>query len=170
MKQYNEKEKILYDKNENNILRARKYTKKEIITEEEGGWPYDLNSTLYYDLTQFEKGNQYSRSFPLLNVHFEEELVIESIYFIGEDATEEDYVVETIQLEVADFELSDSDELTELEVITLPIPEPDPLDQMKAENKALELRLEALKNQLDQDRRNNENTVIELLELMIGLL
>lgn len=170
MKQYNEKEKILYDKNENNILRVRKYTKKEITTEEEGNWPYDLNSTLYYDLTQFEKGNQYSRSFPLLNVHFEEELVIESIYFIGEDATEEDYVVETIQLEVADFELSDSDELTELEVIIPPIPELDPLDQMKAENKALELRMESLKRQLEEDRRTNEATTLELLELMIGML
>ena len=171
MKQYNENEKMLFDKNIDNIFRLRRYIKKEDTSEEDEMYPYGLDETCYYDLNQLEEDAVYESNFPILNVYSEDgEFIVEAIWFIGEGSTEEDYAREDIQLEVTEFELGLDDVITELKELVPEEPKIDPLIQMKAENKALELRVEQMKNQLEEDRRINEATTLEVLELMMSML
>ena len=58
----------------------------------------------------------------------------------------------------------------QIEEIGFPESESDPLEQLKDENKALEVRLEALSQKLKEDRRANEEMTLGLLELMMGLV
>ena len=58
----------------------------------------------------------------------------------------------------------------QVEEIVLPESEPDSLVQLRAENKALEVRLESIKQELEKDRRANEEMTLGLLELMINLV
>lgn len=58
----------------------------------------------------------------------------------------------------------------QIEEIGFPESETDPLEQLKVENKALEVRLEAISQKLKEDRRANEEMTLGLLELMMGLV
>ena len=56
------------------------------------------------------------------------------------------------------------------EEIVFPDSEPDFLVQLRDENKALGVRLEAMNQQLNKDRRANEEMTLGLLELMMNLV
>ena len=171
MKQYNDNEKMLFDKNIDNIFRVRRYIKKEDISEEDELYPYGLDETYYYDLNQLQEGTVYESNFHILNVYSEDEdFIIEAIWFIGEGSTEEDYIQEITELEIVEFEPLDFDQIIQLEEIIYPEPAPDPLVEMRAENKALELRLETMKRQAEDDRKQNEATTLAILELMMSII
>lgn len=56
------------------------------------------------------------------------------------------------------------------EEIVFPDSEPDFLAKLRDENKALEVRLEAMSQKLKEDRRANEEMTLGLLELMMSLI
>lgn len=58
----------------------------------------------------------------------------------------------------------------QIEEIGFPESESDPLEQLKAENKALEVRLESIKQELEKDRRTNEEMTLGLVEVIMSLV
>ena len=48
--------------------------------------------------------------------------------------------------------------------------ENSPIKKLEDDNKALALRVEELKKQMESDKKANEKMTLELLELMMGLI
>lgn len=48
--------------------------------------------------------------------------------------------------------------------------EDDVIERLESENKALALRVEEMKKQMESDKQTNEAMTLEILDLMIGLL
>lgn len=132
----------------------------------------EIENTFYADFSKIEYGKIYPVNMPLSNVSRDEngELYIEVINYIGYEATEEEAFPKEFTPSIKDFEIPEDAEIIQLEEMVFPEPEPNLIDQVIAENKALEVRLESMKRQLEEDRRSNERTTLELLELMTGLL
>lgn len=132
----------------------------------------EIENTFYADFSKIEYGKIYPVNMPLSNVSRDEngELYIEVINYIGYEATEEEAFPKEFTPSIEEFEIPEDAEIIQLEEMEITEPELDPIDQIIAENKALEARLESMKRQLEEDRRRNEITTLELLELMTGLL
>ena len=134
----------------------------------------EIENTFYADFSKIEYGKIYPVNMPLSNVSRDEngELYIEVINYIGYEATEEEAFPKEFTPSIKDFEIPEDAEIIKLEemVITEPESEPGSISQIIAKNKALEVKLESMKRQLEEDRRMNEETTLELLELMMGLL
>ena len=132
----------------------------------------EIENTFYADFSKIEYGKIYPVNMPLSNVSRDEngELHIEVVNYIGYEATEEEAFPKEFTPSIKDFEIPEDAEIIKLEEMVITEPEPDLIDQIIAENKALEVRLESMKRQADEDRRMNERAILELLELMTGLL
>lgn len=132
----------------------------------------EIENTFYADFSKIEYGKIYPVNMPLSNVSRDEngELYIEVINYIGYEATEEEAFPKEFTPSIKDFEIPEDAEIIQLEEMVFPDPEPDPIDQIIAENKALEVRLESMKRQLEEDRRTNEEMTLGLLELIMSLV
>ena len=131
----------------------------------------EVTSDSYYDIRSLELDKVYNTEHPLINIEaVDGECIFNLLYAVP---TEEEYHAfepEILDVEFEEFEIPEDAEIIHLEELVFPEPEPDPIDQVVAENKALEVRLESMKRQLEEDRRVNEETTLELLELMMGLI
>ena len=98
-------------------------------------------------------------------VHF---TLLDYVSNISED---EEISEEYLDAEIVDIEYpEDAEVLTFEAVIFSETEENSPIKKLEDDNKALALRVEELKKQMESDKKANEKMTLELLDLMMGLL
>ena len=61
-------------------------------------------------------------------------------------------------------------EISYLEEVVVSEPKENIIEKLEGDNRALTLRVEELKKQMESDKKANEKMTLELLELMMGLI
>src|SRR5574344_2446356 len=132
----------------------------------------EIENTFYADFSKIEYGKIYPVNMPLSNVSRDEngELYIEVVNYIGYEATEEEAFPKEFTPSIKDFEISEDAEVIQLEEMEIPEPEEDIIEKLESDNRALTLRVEELKKQMEADKRANEEMTLEILDLMMGLI
>lgn len=132
----------------------------------------EIENTFYADFSKIEYGKIYPVNMPLSNVSRDEngELYIEVINYIGYEATEEEAFPKEFTPSIKDFEIPEDAEIIQLEEMEIPEPEEDIIEKLESDNRALTLRVEELKKQMESDKRANEEMTLEILDLMMRLL
>lgn len=132
----------------------------------------EIENTFYADFSKIEYGKIYPVNMPLSNVSRDEngELYIEVINYIGYEATEEEAFPKEFTPSIKDFEIPEDAEIIQLEEMVFPEPEENIIEKLEGDNRALTLRVEELKRQMESDKRANEEMTLEILDLMMGLL
>lgn len=173
--QFNENEYITHMFSEEKI-KAERYVLDEVSDmgseHQESNKEYKLSETLYYDLSSIETESTYVGDDVISNAKRDDDgaLHVELLNPISEDSPEEFMFPEWQDAEFNHFDIPEGVEVLTLTKVDTPQPETSPIDHIIAENKALEVRLESMKRQLEEDRKRNERTTLELLELMTELL
>ena len=131
-----------------------------------------LESTLYFDLTAVEEGKLYTPQHPIIGANRQDGILkVEVLNYINVDASEEEKFPEWHTIEDTVLEIPLEVNLIQLEELVLPEGDKvDPLAQVLADNKALEVRLETMKRQAEDDRKQNEATTLAILELMMSII
>lgn len=132
----------------------------------------EIENTFYADFSKIEYGKIYPVNMPLSNVSRDEngELYIEVINYIGYEATEEEAFPKEFTPSIKDFEIPEDAEIIKLEEMVVSEPEENIIEKLEGDNRALTLRVEELKRQMESDKRANEEMTLEVLDLMMGLL
>lgn len=156
-----------YSLNKENIMRIS-------VKPKEGNTDL-VEKDFYFDLNKIEENSNYIPSSSVISLSLNNNVLeIESINALGEDWSEEESKAEWEEFEISDFEVPDSETINEFEKypeIEIPADENKELiNELQSQNRSLELKLNAMQQQLVEDRRTSEKTTLELLELMTGLL
>ena len=133
----------------------------------------EIENTFYADFSKIEYGKIYPVNMPLSNVSRDEngELYIEVINYIGYEATEEEAFPKEFTPSIKDFEIPEDAEIIQLEELVFPEPEGNStIEKLASDNRALTLRVEELKKQMESDKRANEEMTLEILDLMMALV
>lgn len=132
----------------------------------------EIENTFYADFSKIEYGKIYPVNMPLSNVSRDEngELYIEVINYIGYEATEEEAFPKEFTPSIKDFEIPEDAEVIQLEELEIPEPEENIIEKLEGNNRALTLRVEELKKQMESDKRANEEMTLEILDLMMALV
>ena len=133
-----------------------------------------LVDTKIYDLSNVESDKEYT---PLpefiveINRTEDSNLEIEVVNYVNSNETDEKALFpEWIEVEDNEFEIPESIQVKHLEELIIPEPEKNIIEKLEGDNRALTLRVEELKKQMETDKQNNEATTLEILELMMGLI
>ena len=165
--------KILYSPQFNNKKKLEYYFSDNIIKAEEGVYTevedgeeiLELSNTFYFDISNIEVGKFFKTQYPITQIRIVgEELNIELLNFIKDDAPEEEKFPEWQDVEFEDFEIPEGAEIIQLEELVIPEPEPSPVDKLKAENKELSSKVEDLKKQLEFSDMTNQSMMFEMFE------
>lgn len=133
----------------------------------------EIENTFYADFSKIEYGKIYPVNMPLSNVSRDEngELYIEVVNYIGYEATEEEAFPKEFTPSIKDFEIPEDAEIIKLEEMVIPEPEGNStIEKLASDNRALTLRVEELKKQMESDKRANEKMTLEILDLMMALV
>ena len=174
--QFNENEYITYMFSEERI-KAERYVLDEVSDmgseHQESDKEYRLSETLYYDFNNIQTESTYVGDDVISSAKRDEDgtLHVELLNPISEDSPEEIRFPEWQDAEFEDFEIPEDAEIIQLEEFVIPEPEENStIEKLESDNRALTLRVEELKKQMESDKRANEETTLEILDLMIGLL
>ena len=160
--QFNEKNKIEY-------TFFREIIKVEISTlvEKEEKSNFELDSVFYYDLSSVKEGIHSHGKHPFVSARrVAEELEIQLLIYIGDDASQDERFPELFIPEDIEFDIPEDAEIIQLEELVMPEPEPDPVDSLKSENHELRQSIKALRNSMVQNQQDTEELVITLLSMM----
>lgn len=146
-------------------------TENILITEIEAFTDGYTAETIYYNLDSIELDKVYYKTEWIRGIQYiDNKLHLEVLYPTNEDEFKKNKEynfekVEKIELEIQN-EITDFEELIipEMEV------EPSPLEKLESDNRALTLRVEELKREMESNKRTNEEMTLELLDLMMGLI
>lgn len=140
--------------------------------ETEGEVRKSLSDTIYIDLFDIEYSKVYYIPEWLQSVRRDEDgiLNVEIMNPINEQAPGSDKFPEWFESENSDFVIPDDAEIVRLEEMILDGPRLDPVEQLNATNKALEVKIDALNKRMTADRKASEALTLELLGLMSGIL
>lgn len=174
--QFNENEYITYMFSEEKI-KAERYVLDEIddieSEHQESDKEYKLSETLYYDFSNIETELTYVGDDVVSNVKRDDSrmLHIEILNPINEDSPEELKFPEWFDVDFEDFTIPEDAEIIQLEELVISEPEGNnAIEKLEGDNRALTLRVEELKKQMETDQKANEEMTLELLELMMGLI
>ena len=160
--QFNEKSKIEY-------TFFREIIKVEISTlvEKEEKSNFELDSVFYYDLSSVKEGIHSHGKHPVVSARrVAEELEIQLLMYIGDDASQDERFPELFIPEDIEFDIPEDAEIIQLEELVMPEPEPDPVGSLKAENHELRQSIKALRNSMVQNQQDTEELVITLLSMV----
>ena len=174
--QFNENEYITHMFSEERI-KAERYVLDEVSDmgseHQESNKEYKLSETLYYDLSSIETESTYVGDDVISNAKRDDDgaLHVELLNPISEDSPEEFMFPEWQDAEFEDFEIPEDAEIIQLEEFVIPEPEESStIKKLESDNKALTLRVEELKREMESNKRANEDMTLELLDLMMGLI
>ena len=133
-----------------------------------------LVDTKIYDLSNVEVDKEYT-SLPefIVEINRDEDnnLEIEVVSYVSSSETDEEALFpEWIKTEDDEFIVPEGIEISYLEEIVVSEPKENIIEKLEDDNRALTLRLEELKKQMESDKKANEEMTLELLELMMGLI
>src|SRR5699024_7824176 len=133
-----------------------------------------LVDTQIYDLSNVEVDKEYT-SLPefIVEINRDEDnnLEVEVVSYVSSSETDEEALFpEWIETEDDEFIVPEGIEISYLEEIVVSEPKENIIEKLEDDNRALTLRLEELKKQMESDKKANEKMTLELLELMMGLI
>ena len=133
-----------------------------------------LVDTQIYDLSNVEVDKEYT-SLPefIVEISRDEDnnLEIEVVsYVVSSETDEEALFPEWIETEDDEFIVPEGIEISYLEEVVVSEPKENIIEKLEGDNRALTLRVEELKKQMESDKKANEKMTLELLELMMGLI
>ena len=133
-----------------------------------------LVDTQIYDLSNVEVDKEYT-SLPEFIVEISRDevnnLEVEVVSYVSSSETDEEALFpEWIETEDDEFIVPEGIEVSYLEEIVVSEPKENIIEKLEDDNRALTLRLEELKKQMESDKKANEKMTLELLELMMGLI
>lgn len=133
-----------------------------------------LADTQIYDLSNVEAGKEYT-SLPEFIVEInrteDNNLEVEVVSYVSSSETDEKVLFpEWMETEDEEYIVPEGIEVNYLEEIMISEPEENIIEKLESDNRALTLRVEELKRQMESDKRANEEMTLEILDLMIGLL
>ena len=133
-----------------------------------------LVDTKIYDLSNVEADKEYT-SLPefIVEINRDEDnnLEVEVVNYVSSSETDEEALFpEWIETEDEEFIVPEGIEVNYLEEIVVSEPEENIIEKLEGDNRALTLRVEELKKQMESDKKANEKMTLELLELMMGLI
>lgn len=133
-----------------------------------------LVDTQIYDLSNVEVDKEYT-SLPefIVEINRDEDnnLEVEVVSYVSSSETDEEALFpEWIETEDDEFIVPEGIEVNYLEEIVVSEPEENIIEKLEGDNRALALRVEELKKQMESDKKANEKMTLELLELMMGLI
>lgn len=161
--QFNNKKKLEYYFSDN-IIKAEESVYTEV---EDGEDVLELSNTFYFDISNIEVGKFFKVQYPITQIRIvDEELNIELLNFIKDDAQEEEKFPEWQEVEFEDFEIPEDAEIIQLEELVIPEPEPSPVDNLVRENAELKRSLDSLRSSMIQSNKNTEDLIVTLLAMM----
>lgn len=133
-----------------------------------------LVDTKIYDLSNVESDKEY-RSLPEFIVEVnrteDENLEVEVVSYVNSNETDEKTLFpEWIETDDEEFIIPEGMVVNYLEGVVVSDPGENIIEKLESDNRALTLRVEELKKQIETDKQNNEATTLEILELMMGLV
>lgn len=133
-----------------------------------------LVDTKIYDLSNVELDKEY-KSLPefIVEINRDEDnnLEVEVVSYVNSSETDEKALFpKWIEVEDNEFEIPESIQVKQLEELIIPEPDENIIEKLEDDNRALTLRVEELKKQIESDKKNNESMTLEILELMMGLI
>ena len=133
-----------------------------------------LVDTKIYDLSNVEADKEYT-SLPefIVEINRDEDnnLEVEVVNYVSSSETDEEALFpEWVETEDEEFIVPEGIEVNYLEEIVVSEPEENIIEKLEDDNRALTLRVEELKKQMESDKKANEKMTLELLELMMGLI
>ena len=133
-----------------------------------------LVDTQIYDLSNVEVDKEYT-SLPefIVEINRDEDnnLEVEVVSYVSSSETDEEALFpEWIETQDDEFIVPEGIEISYLEEIVVSEPKENIIEKLEDDNRALTLRLEELKKQMESDKKANEEMTLELLELMMGLI
>lgn len=118
---------------------------------------------LYYNIENLELNKNYSTQHPLIKIEtINDELVFNLLYALP---TEEEYATfepEILDVKFEEFEIPEDAKVIRLEELMIEPPENE-TDKLKNE-------IHILKQTIATERKNNETKMLELMELMMGII
>lgn len=126
--------------------------------------------TIYYNLNSIELDKVYYKTEWIRGIQYiDNKLHLEVLYPTNEDEFKKNKEYNFEKVEKIELEIQN--EITNFEELIIPEMEvgPNPLEKLEGDNRALTLRVEELKKQMEADQKANEEMTLELLELMMGL-
>lgn len=167
--QVNDQERIHYQAM-GDIIEVKAFNLVSKIEDDEEIIVEELVSTTYFDLSNVEQDKLYIPQHPIGSVSKGGDILrVELLNYIGSDATEEERFPEWTDLEETEFDIPEDAIIYQLEEMIIPDPPENELDKVIRENKALEAKIDELKQQINKDRQINEQTNMELLNLLMSL-
>lgn len=161
--QFNNEKKLEYYFSDN-IIKAEE---SNYIKEENGKESLELSNTFYFDISNLGFGKFFQVEYPITEIKIvDEELNIQLLNFIKDDAPEEEKFPEWQDVEFEDFEIPEDAEIIELEELIIPEPEPSPVDNLVRENAELKRSLDSLRSSMIQNNKNTEDLIVTLLAMM----
>ena len=167
--------KILYSPQFNNEKKLEYYFSDNIIKAEESVYTevedgedlLEIRNTFYFDISNLEFGKFFKTQYPITQIRIvDEELNIELLNFIKDDAPEEEKFPEWQDVEFEDFEIPEGAEIIQLEELIITEPEPSPVDNLIRENSELKRSLDSLRSSMIQSNKNTEDLIVTLLAMM----
>ena len=133
-----------------------------------------LVDTQIYDLSNVEVDKEYT-SLPEFIVEIkrteDNNLEVEVVNYVSSSETDDKALFpEWVETEDEEFIAPEGIEVNYLEEIVVSEPEENIIEKLEDDNRALALRVEELKKQMESDKKANEKMTLELLELMMGLI
>ena len=127
-----------------------------------------------YDLSNVEADKEYT-SLPefIVEINRDEDnnLEVEVVNYVSSSETDEEALFpEWVETEDEEFIVPEGIEVNYLEEIVVSEPEENIIEKLEGDNRALTLRVEELKKQMESDKKANEKMTLELLVLMMGLI
>lgn len=146
-------------------------TENILITDIEAFTDGYATETICYNLDSIELDKAYYKTEWIRGIQYiDNKLHLEVLYPTNEDEFKKNKEYNFEKVEKIELEIQN--EITDFEELIIPEMEvdPNPLEKLEGDNRALTLRVEELKKQMESDKRANEEMTLELLELMMGLV
>lgn len=145
-------------------------TENILITDIEAFTDGYATETICYNLDSIELDKVYYKTEWIRGIQYiDNKLHLEVLYPTNEDEFKKNKEYNFEKVEKIELEIQN--EITNFEELIIPEMEvgPNPLEKLEGDNRALTLRVEELKKQMEADQKANEEMTLELLELMMGL-
>lgn len=145
-------------------------TENILITDIEAFTDGYTTETIYYNLDSIELAKVYYKTEWIRGIQYiDNKLHLEVLYPTNEDEFKKNKEYNFEKVEKIELEIQN--EITDFEELVIPEPEKNnAIEKLEGDNRALTLRVEELKKQMEADQKANEEMTLELLELMMGLV
>lgn len=156
----------------NNEILEKVYNLKEIEEGDEKKTEKEFKEYRLYDLSNIEEDKLYNSHESIKDVKMVDgEVHFTLLNYVSNISEDEEISEDYLDAEIVDIEYpEDAEVLTFEEVIFSEPEENNPIKKLEGDNRALTLRVEELKRQMEADQKANEEMTLELLEIMMDLI